>query len=131
MTDYVWCTFQKEGIHRYPEAATNPELKEVAFLANDHRHIFHFKVWVQVFHDNRDREFIMEKRWMESLYTTGTLQLDHKSCEMIAKDLQVQLAKRYAGEHRKIKIEVSEDGENGCLMIWDPTYDTRDYGTRI
>lgn len=24
MTDYVWATFMKEGIHRYPEAGTNP-----------------------------------------------------------------------------------------------------------
>lgn len=125
MTDYVWVTFRKEGIHRYPEAGTNPELESVSFLQYPHRHIFHFKVWVQVFHDNRDREFIMEKRWMESLYEDKTLELDFKSCEMIAKDLQAQLAKRYAGEHRKLKIEVSEDGENGCLMIWDPTYDLR------
>lgn len=127
MTDYVWCTFQKEGIHRYPEAGTNPELEPVNFLQYPHRHIFHFKVWVQVFHDNRDREFIMEKRWMESLYADKTLQLDFRSCEMIARDLQQQLAKRYAGEHRKIKIEVSEDGENGCLMVWDPTYDLKNY----
>lgn len=26
-TKYIWVTFSKEGIHRYPEAETNPELK--------------------------------------------------------------------------------------------------------
>jgi hypothetical protein len=128
MTDYVWVTFQKEGIHRYPAAGTDPRLESVSFLQYPHRHMFHFKVWVQVFHDDRDREFIMEKRWMESLYEDKTLELDFKSCEMIAKDLQKQLAERYRGEHRKLKIEVSEDGENGCLMIWDPTYDIKIQG---
>jgi hypothetical protein len=40
----IWVTFQKEGIHCYPAAATDDKLKEVSFLANPHRHMFHFKV---------------------------------------------------------------------------------------
>ena len=40
----IWVTFQREGIHKYPAAATDPNLADVSFLANEHRHIFHFKV---------------------------------------------------------------------------------------
>ena len=36
-------TFQKEGIHKYPAALTDPELKGVEFLGYPHRHMFHLK----------------------------------------------------------------------------------------
>ena len=36
---------------------------------------------------------------------------------MIADDLYVQVAQRYPG--RVVEIEVSEDGENGCLIKYD------------
>lgn len=115
----VWVTFQKEGIHKYPAAGTDPELSEVSFLQYPHRHVFHFKVWIQVHHDNRDREFIIEKRWMESLYDEKTLELDFKSCEMISNDLYKELKERYKGENRDIWIEVSEDGENGSFTVYE------------
>lgn len=115
----IWVTFRKEGIHRYPAAATDPNLctageYDVSFLANAHRHIFHFKVYIQVFHDDRDIEFIQFKRWLEKCYNDGTLELDYKSCEMIAEDLNATISARYPG--RDIWIEVSEDGENGCFI---------------
>jgi len=114
----IWVTFRKEGIHMYPAAATDPKLKtgdeyDVSFLANPHRHIFHFKVYIEVFHDDRDIEFIQFKRWLEKLYQ-GTLELDFKSCEMIAEDLHAVITERYP--NREIWIEVSEDGENGCFI---------------
>lgn len=109
----IWVTFQKEGIHCYPEAATNEELKDVSFLANPHRHIFHFRVELEVMHDNRDVEFILFKRELEQLYQ-GTLQLNNKSCEMIAKELIEYIVSKYKG--RNIKVEVSEDNENGCSL---------------
>ncbi len=113
---WIWVTFQKEGIHQYPAALTDPKLKEVAFLGYPHRHIFHFKVSITVTHDDRDIEFILFKRELEALYAEGTLELNHKSCEMIAGDLHKYLASTYPG--RSYKIEVSEDGENGCLLEW-------------
>lgn len=123
---FVWVTFRREGIHCYPAAATDPKLKtndwdDVSFLASPHRHIFHFKVYIEVFHDDRDREFIQEKRFMERLYGSDVLKVDHKSCEMIADDLYDELKKRYSGENRRIKIEVSEDGENGCVNEYPAT----------
>ena len=87
----IWVTFRKEGIHQYPAALEDPALAtgdeyDVSFLGYPHRHIFHFKVRIQVTHNDRDIEFIQFKRWLESLYE-GTLELDYKSREMIADDL--------------------------------------------
>jgi hypothetical protein len=116
----IWITFQREGIHCYPQAATDPALTEVKFLGYPHRHIFHFRVWIQVFHDDRDLEFIIFKRWCESLYNqTGesALELNNLSCEMIADQLYEKVAERYPS--REIWIEVSEDGENGCFVKYN------------
>jgi hypothetical protein len=38
------------------------------FLGYPHRHIFHFRVSIDVFHNDRDIEFIQFKRWLEGLY---------------------------------------------------------------
>jgi len=120
----IWVTFQKEGVHMYPAAATDPKLKtgdeyDVSFLGTPHRHIFHFKVYIQVYHDDRDIEFIQFKRWLEKLYNEGTLELNHKSCEMISRDLHKTIKARYPG--REIWIDVSEDGENGCFIKFPST----------
>jgi len=69
----IWVTFQKEGMHKYPAALTDPTLAtgdeyDVSFLGYPHRHIFHFKVWIGVTHTNRDIEFIQFKRWLLNLY---------------------------------------------------------------
>jgi hypothetical protein len=115
----IWVTFQKEGIHKYPAALTDPKLKtgdeyDVSFLGYPHRHIFHFKVWISVEHSDRAIEFIQFKRWLENLYEDGTVQLDHKSCEMISDELYVVISGKYPG--REVWIEVSEDGENGSFI---------------
>jgi hypothetical protein len=117
----IWVTFRKEGIHKYPAAATEPGLADVQFLGYPHRHMFHFRVWIDVFHNDRDLEFIQFKRWCESLYNSdnSVLSLDHKSCEMIADDLYIQIASRYPG--RVVHIEVAEDGENGALIRYELT----------
>lgn len=118
----IWVTFRKEGIHRYPAASTDPALStadqyDVTFLSYPHRHIFHFRVWIDVFHNDRDIEFIQFKRWLENLYSTSVLSLEWKSCEMIADDLYIQIADRYP--NRAVWIEVAEDGENGCLIKYE------------
>lgn len=115
----IWVTFRKEGIHKYPAALTDPNLAtgdeyDVSFLGYPHRHIFHFKVWIEVVHNDRDIEFIQFKRWLESLYNDAILNLDYKSCEMMSDDLYTQIAQKYPD--RKVWIEVSEDGENGSFI---------------
>lgn len=118
----IWVSFTKEGIHCYPAASTDPLLAtgdeyDVSFLGTPHRHIFHFRVSIDVFHNDRDIEFIQFKRWLENLYNQGTIQLNYKSCEMIADDLYLQIASRYPG--RAVSIDVSEDGENGCVVDYN------------
>ena len=118
----IWVTFRKEGIHKYPAAATDPQLAtgdqyDVSFLASPHRHIFHFRVSIDVFHNDRDIEFIQFKRWLENLYNDSILKLDYKSCEMIADDIYIKIAERYP--NRAVSIEVAEDGENGCLINYN------------
>lgn len=118
----IWVTFRKEGIHRYPAAVDDPALAtgdeyDVSFLGVPHRHIFHFRVWIDVLHNDRDIEFIQFKRWLENLYKDGILALDYKSCEMMADDLYVQIATRYPD--RAVWIEVAEDGENGALIKYE------------
>ena len=135
----IWVTFKKEGIHKYPAALDDPKLAtgdwdDVSFLGYPHRHIFHFRVRIEVFHDDRDIEFIQFKRWLERLYSganngnnnqgsTGTssidsevLLLDYKSCEMIADELYEKISAKYPG--RFVEIDVAEDGENGCSIFY-------------
>lgn len=117
----IWVTFRKEGVHFYPAAASDPKLAtgdwdDVSFLGLPHRHIFHFRVAIQVFHDDRDIEFIQFKRWLEKLYNDDILQLNHKSCEMISDDLYAEISARFPG--RFVEIEVSEDAENGSTTFY-------------
>jgi hypothetical protein len=120
----IWVTFQKEGIHKYPGADTDPSLAtgdeyDVSFLGYPHRHIFHFRVAIQVFHNDREIEFIQFKRWLENSFTNGVLQLNYKSCEMICDDLYQMIAQRYPD--RDIEITVSEDNENGATIYYNTT----------
>lgn len=101
---FIWITTSFEGIHNYPNA---PD--DVDFLRNKHRHIFHLKVWIEVFHDDRDIEFILFKRFIDTILLSGDLQ--NKSCEMISDQLAGEIQVQYPD--REIRIEVSEDKENG------------------
>ena len=119
----IWVTFRKEGIHKFPAALDDVKLKtgdeyDVSFLGYPHRHIFHFKVEIEVFHDDRDIEFIQFKRWLEELYE-GELNVDYKSCEMMADDLYEKVNARYPD--RDVNIDISEDGENGCHIQYAPS----------
>jgi len=119
----IHVTFQKEGVHCFPGAvnerfSTNDEY-DVGFLAHPHRHIFHFRVAIEVFHNDREIEFIQFKRWLENLYGNSVLELNNKSCEMISDNLYEQIASRYP--ERDIHINVSEDNENGCTIFYNAT----------
>lgn len=121
-------SFQKEGVHKYPAALTDPKLAtgewdDVSFLGYPHRHIFHFYVTIDVTHNDRDIEFIQFKRWLERLYTedmynseTAFLELDYKSCEMIAEELIDTISEKYP--NRNIIVEVYEDNENGAILSY-------------
>jgi hypothetical protein len=104
----IYVTFQKVGYHRYPDAPSEPF--DVSYLKNIHRHLFKFRVSIQVFHENRELEFHQFLNWLHSLYDKE-LNLDYKSCEMISDELNFKIAEKYP--NRKVSIEVSEDGECG------------------
>lgn len=118
---WIEVSFQREGIHKYPAALTDPNLAtgdeyDVSFLGHPHRHVFHFYVRIQVQHNDRDIEFIQFKRWLESLYSSqqAVLQLDYQSCEMLAEALADKINRRYPD--RDMEIRVYEDDENGAVL---------------
>jgi hypothetical protein len=74
-------------------------------------------VSIEVFHNDRDIEFIQFKRWLENQYSQNILALDYKSCEMISDDLYEVIATRYPD--RNIVIQVSEDNENGATIVYN------------
>lgn len=102
-----------DGLHNFPKAA---ELfPEVSFLADLHRHMFHITAAKQVYHDDRDLEFIMFKRdilqWLHDNYYdagTRTMLFGAKSCEMIAREI--------FNEFNCVWVEVWEDNENGAKI---------------
>lgn len=109
----IFVTFQKEGIHQYPGAPAGVE-----FLQYAHRHMFHIKVEIQVYHDDRELEFILVKRDLEKHFDGGAL--NNKSCEMICDDLYYYCWAKYCfAKPRNFYIEVSEDGENGARGYYE------------
>lgn len=108
--NFIWIKTQFEGIHCYPNAP-----KEVDFLRVRHRHIFHVKVMIEIFHDNRDIEFILFKRYVDTLISDNNF--DSMSCEMISDRFYDIISKKYP--NRKMVIEVSEDNENGSLKSYE------------
>jgi hypothetical protein len=120
----IWVTFQKEGIHKYPAALDDPALAtgdwdDVSFLGYPHRHMFHFRVSIQVWHDDREIEFIQFSRWLQRLFSEDVMTLDYKSCEMIADEMFAHIDNKYPG--REVHIEVSEDNENGAIVQYNTT----------
>jgi hypothetical protein len=105
---------QVEGFHFWPTA---PD--EVEFLRNSHRHIFHVTLSIQVQDDNREIEFILLKRWLQT-YLEGTIPRTHDkatgiSCEQIAV-LVIRTAQYKYGDKRIYTCIVSEDDENGAMV---------------
>lgn len=106
---FVWVTFQRAGFHYYPEAATNPDMQDISYLGLKHRHLFKFKVSIEVFHDDREIEFHRFLRFCENLLD-NEIDIDYQSCEMLSDSLYQAIFKKYP---REIIIDVSEDGECG------------------
>lgn len=118
-TTSVFVTTKREFIHCFPESATIPELcagdeLDVSFLAHPHRHMFGFRVETNVFHDDRDIEFIQLKRQLEQYLDTFPKDLGRKSCEQFAIDIINHLSSLH--ENRNWTVAVDEDGENGAIV---------------
>jgi len=111
MTNYIWITAQKEFTHSWKNAKD-----DVEFLKYEHRHLFKFKVWIQVFTDDRDIEFIQFKRFIESFLNNKLCDMSNTSCEMMSDAIAHVVSVKHP--NRDIKIEVSEDGENGSEKFY-------------
>jgi hypothetical protein len=113
MRTYVVVRLQVDGMHNFP--AAREIFPEVGFLADRHRHIFHVEAKKEVFHDDRDVEFIMFKRdiqdYLKQMYykpETRTHEFGPKSCEMLAKEILNQFD--------CVTVSVWEDLENGAIV---------------
>ena len=117
MKRYVESKVSFEGIHCWPDAP-----QEVYFLRTSHRHIFTVIARKEVFHNDRDVEFIMMGRAIKSHIIAkypaqvapaicGALELGHTSCEMIAEDL--------IETFDLCECAVYEDMENGGILKKD------------
>lgn len=108
---FVYITTQREFFHRYKDA---PD--EVAYLRNMHRHLLHINAKVEVFDADREIEFIMFKHRIDE-YLDSVVYQANTSCETVAYSILNFIRDKY-GNHRDIKIVVSEDGENGVEVVY-------------
>lgn len=99
-----------EGFHFWKDA---PE--EVAFLRDNHRHLFYIYARKFVTHDDRDTEFILYSRKIKKAMVekwgdaNGSCQFGSMSCEMIARWISDTLGAD--------AVAVFEDDENGGEYI--------------
>ena len=115
MKRYVVCNLRSELYHKYQDA---PD--EVSYLRNLHRHELHITVKMEVFHNDREVEFIMLKHQVEAFIETLGYNLPTNSnvcvsCESIAEEIIGILSYNYSGD-REIEVTVMEDGENGAIV---------------
>lgn len=103
---FIWVRFTFTALHFYKLA----KLK-TAYLKHPHRHQFHVKAYKRVTHNNRDVEFIQLKESMLAYVRSTYEQSDPtpRSCEDMAED--------FISMFNLSACEVSEDGENGCVLI--------------
>lgn len=116
MKSYIKVRTQFEGFHYYPNAGSiDPRIK---FLENEHRHLFKVEAKISVTHDDRELEFFLVKWGIEEFIKAGNQ--NHKSCEMIAKEILQHLASKY-GTNRYYEVVVSEDGESDGIVEHIPS----------
>lgn len=96
------------GYHSWPDAHAGR-----MYLAQAHRHVFHFEVELGVLHDERDVEFhdlLDECR----LIVPDGFDYGASSCEAIARRIHHHLTNAYPD--RSVRVSVFEDGENGATI---------------
>ena len=116
MLTTVISSLQVEGTHRWPDCP----IPEVAFLRDEHRHMFHIKAEKEVTHDDRDVEIIMMKRSIESYLSAKyrNHSVDGQYCRFGSLSCE-QIAKELVEQFDLIRCSVLEDGENGAAVYRD------------
>ena len=103
--------FEFEGVHKWPDAPLC-----VYYLKNIHRHVFKCEVWVEEKDFDRDVEFISLKQKLVEHIKDFRLTITD-SCETIANNILNVLMEHFPEiEHRRFKVFVFEDGENGACI---------------
>ena len=113
---FIKVKFTLEGLHQYKDA---PD--EVGYLKNQHRHLFYISAKIEVFHNDRELEFIMVKNRINKFIAANIASMPVVySCEMMCEDIIKFLEKTYCTEQtRLINVSVSEDDENGAIVYND------------
>lgn len=106
----IFVTENFEALHRWKDA---PE--ETSFLRRLHRHLFKVRLEIEVFTNDRELEFFAVKKQLKRAIKVSINLKDAGSCEQIAIKLLNYLHPFYKG--RKMACEVSEDGENGAVVV--------------
>lgn len=106
MKTYIEVQWQFEALHRWPDAP-----HPVEYLRNLHRHVFYCRARVEVFHNERELEFIMLKHRLQARRFRES---EVDSCETMAHRIVAYLNETYPG--RKMTVSVSEDNENSAIV---------------
>lgn len=112
---FITVKFTAPGWHRWPAA---PESR--AYLREQHRHLFHVAVSMEVDHNERQVEFHDLLDVVRPAFGEGDF--GAASCETLASALIERLHGIY-GRTRRISVHVSEDDECGATVFWVPTPD--------
>lgn len=107
MSARAWVTWTAPGFHCWPGIHAAGQL----YLGNRHRHLFHYRVEVDVHNDDRDIEFhdlLMHCKAFTREEWEGS------SCETIARGIADHVEQRWPDRHPA--VTVSEDGECGATL---------------
>lgn len=105
---YIEVKNQIELIHCWPKAPV-----EVGYLRHLHRHVFTVYSTIEVFHDDRELEFIQVQHHLKWFLGRYNFQ-PSVSCEQIARIVAQHILDEY-GE-RNVRVSVFEDNENGATV---------------
>ncbi len=116
---YVEVSFQREIIHRFEAASSDPHFitggdDDVSFLASEHRHIVYFYVRASVQHADREIEFLQLKRFCQLQFPGDTHDVGTASMEQLGERLLEALVHKYP--KREWEIRMMEDNENGAVL---------------
>ena len=113
-TKYIVVRTERVGYHRYPLAPS-----QVQYLNNLHRHKFYFEVVIEVYHNDRELEFLIVQEFInKSLDRIFQDSPDSSSCEMLGERLLKAIKEQYCiDSDRNVKVSVFEDNENGAAII--------------
>lgn len=111
LTRYISVSFQFAAIHNYPAA----EGKH-GYLKYPHRHLFKGSLKIEVYHNDREVEFLALQDEVNSFCKSNYSDKDvgKVSCEMMAEAIGMHIINKYAG--RNLEVKVFEDGENGAIL---------------